>query len=58
MIVVVQWSMIVFIMGSIQVLVGMMVKCCCDPSAGRIFRGKVFSGLIKNENSLLMTHFT
>ena len=50
--------MVVFIIGSAQVLVGRVGKCCCNLSAGRIFKGKACSDLIKNENSLLMMHFT
>ena len=49
--------MVIFIMGRVQVLVGSVRKCCCDPSSEyqeRPFKGKACSDLIKSENNLLM----
>ena len=53
----VEWIMLVFIMGRIQVLVCRISKCCCDHSAWRLFEGKAWSNLIKNENYLLKVSY-
>ena len=45
--------MVVFIMDCIQVLMGMMGKCCCDFNVGRLSKGRTAQTGLKMRTACL-----